>query len=146
MSGRFDTHAYQDRIWADHVRERDAAAAAAQGIQIPPAAQPAMPTTVRARILAIQAKGSAHVNNILREHGYKWRKADGWWHLFRADGTEVAPVGDQRSGLHVNALAEIDGDEGRKWLDGLHAHSKARLAAFRMARAASDNYLKAVQS
>ncbi len=101
---------------------------------------------VRARNLAITAKGSAHVNNVLRKHGYKWRKADGWWHLFRADGTEVAPVGDQTSGLHINALAEIDGDEGKKWLDGCHAHSKARHEAFRMARAASANYVKAVQS
>lgn len=146
MSGRFDAHAYQEAAWANHVAERDAKAAAAQGITVPPAAQPAMPATVRARILAIQAKGSAHVNNILREHGYRWRKADGWWHLFRADGTEVEPVGDQRSGLHVNALAEIDGDEGKKWLDGCHAHSKARHEAFRMARAASANYVKAVQS
>ena len=143
---RFDAHAYQEAAWANHAAERDAKAAAAQGIAIPPKAQPAMPSTVRARILAITSKGSAHVNNILREHGYKWRKADGWWHLFRADGTEVAPVGDQTSGLHINALAEIDGDEGKKWLDGCHAHSKARHEAFRMARAASANYVKAVQS
>ncbi len=146
MNARFDAHAYQEAAWARHVAERDAKAAAAQGVKVPPAAQPAMPTTVRARIAAITAKGSAHVNNILREHGYRWKKADGWWHLYRADGTEVAPVGDQTSGLHINALAEIDGDEGKKWLDGLHAHSKARMAAYRMARAASDNYLKAVRS
>lgn len=143
---RFDAHAYQDRVWANHVAERDAKAAAAQGIQIPSAAQPAMPATVRARIMAINAKGSAHVNNILREHGYRWRKADGWWHLFRQDGTEVEPVGDQRSGLHVNALAEIDGDEGKKWLDGCHTRARERMAAFRQVRAASANYVKAVQS
>lgn len=143
---RFDAHAYQEKVWASHVAERDAKAAAAQGIQIPPAAQPAMPATVRARIAAINAKGSAHVNNILREHGYRWKKADGWWHLFRQDGTEVAPVGDQRTGLHINALAEIDGDEGKKWLDGCHTHARERMAAFWQVRAASDNYLKAVQS
>lgn len=143
---RFDSHAYAENAWARHIAERDAASAAAQGITIPPAAQPAMPSAIRARILAITVKGSAHVNNVLREHGYRWKKADGWWHLFRADGTEVAPVGDQTSGLHINALAETLGDEGKKWLDGCHKHARERMAAFRMARAASENYLKAVQS
>lgn len=139
----FDAKAYREQIWAAHVAERDAKAAATQGVTIPPAAQPAMPTTVRERILAITSKGSAHVNNILREHGYKWRKADGWWHLFRADGTEVQPVGDQTSGLHINALAEIDGDEGKKWLDGCHTHAKRRREAILGVRAASKHYVGA---
>jgi hypothetical protein len=72
---------------------------------------------------------------------------------FQSEGHEVTaiilePYGIQGSPMKGGQaiLIPIDGDEGKKWLDGCHTRARERMAAFRQVRAASENYLKAVQS